>query len=71
MTWEEFLDTPVDTYFTGQTQTDIECPECGRKVYFDSTITLTSYPAKYKYWCACGWSDCSPSRWVKGYERKE
>lgn len=65
MTWEEFLAEPMDTYLTGQKETDIECPQCGRRVYLDTTVVLTTYPAKHKYWCACGWSDCSPIRWVE------
>ena len=64
MTWEEFLDKKVEG-FTGQMQTDIDCPKCGRKIYWDSTLVLTSYPAKYSYWCSCGWSDTAPLRWKK------
>lgn len=67
MTWNEFLDRPVSPCLTGQVQTDIDCPECGRKIYYDSTIILTSYPAMYKYWCACGWhgyGHCKPPVYV-------
>lgn len=63
MTWNEFLNQPISPCLTGQLQTDIDCPECGRKIYYDSTIILTSYPAKYSYWCSCGWqgySHCKP-----------
>lgn len=65
MKWEEFLDKNIDSY-NGQIQTNIECPKCGRKIYYDSTIILTSYPCKYYYWCSCGWSDSAPQRWVNG-----
>lgn len=63
MTWDEFLDTPVDTYLIGQTQTDIECPECGRFIYLDTTVTLASDPPQYKYWCPCGWVGNSYLYW--------
>ena len=65
MTWDEFLDRKVEEDYTGQVQTNIECPKCGRKIYWDSTIVLTSYPAKYSYWCSCGWNDTAPLRWMR------
>ena len=66
MTWDQMLDIPIEEATTGQVLTDIECPECGRKIYLNTGIILTSYPAKYHYWCACGWSDCSHIRWHAG-----
>lgn len=63
MTWEEFLNTPINSHLTGQIQTDIECPKCGRKIYLNERIILTSYPAKYAYWCACGWDGAAPIKW--------
>lgn len=65
MKWGEFLDQNDTSYFPGQIQTDIECPECGRKIYYDSTIVLTSYPAKYSYWCPCGWQGTAAVKWSK------
>ena len=62
MTWEDFLDNKVEEDFTGQVQTDIDCPKCGRKIYLDTRVVLTSYPAKYSYWCSCGWNDFAPFR---------
>ena len=39
--------------------TDIECPECGEAIYRDTSVVLTSFPAKYHYTCKkCGWGDC-------------
>lgn len=61
MTWEEFLDKKVEGKY--QVQTDIDCPKCGRKIYWDSTIVLTSFPAKYTYWCSCGWCDYAPLKY--------
>ena len=63
MKWEEFIDIPVDENLTGQVQTDIKCPECGRNIYLDTKITLTSYPEKYAYWCSCGWYGYAPTKW--------
>lgn len=34
------------------------CPECGLELYKDS-ITLTSYPAQYCYYCECGFRTTS------------
>ena len=66
MTWSEFLDKNASSGYNGQIQTDIECPECGRKIYLDIMIVLPSYPGKYKYWCPCGWTGYAPTRWVRG-----
>lgn len=64
MKWSEFLDEKLpEEITTGQVRTNIECPECGRQIYLDNTIVLTSYPCKYSYWCACGWSSSSPIKW--------
>ena len=64
MKWDELLDEEVDYITTGQIQTDIECPMCGRLIYLNDTIVLTSYPAKYSYWCSCGWTDSAPVRHI-------
>lgn len=64
MMWEEFLDHSVDTEYNGQRKTDIQCPKCGRNIYIDLTVVLTSYPCKYHYWCTCGWTGCTANRWM-------
>ena len=66
MTWDEFLNKSIESPHNGQVLTDIDCPECGRKIYFDSTVTLTSYPAQFCYWCSCGWVGTAHERWYKG-----
>ncbi len=66
MTWEDFLGIKTNTVYPGQVLTDIECPECGRHIYLDKTIILTSYPCEYRYWCACGWEGFAPKRWIGG-----
>lgn len=65
MTWEEMLNTDISSSYNGQTQTDIPCPKCGRNIYLDETIILTSYPCKYKYWCSCGWHGSAHTKWMK------
>ena len=70
MTWEEFLNKNIESQDNGQVRTDIDCPKCGRKIYFDRTIMLTSYPSKFSYWCSCGWTSAAPERWCGNAERK-
>ena len=65
MTWEEFLNEDISSSYNGQVQTDIPCPKCGRNIYLDTTIILTSYPGKYGYWCSCGWKGYAPKKWCK------
>lgn len=68
MKWEQFLDIRLSNEYDGQVQTDIECPDCGRKIYLDTTMVLTSYPCKYRYWCSCGWHDTSHLKWRRDFE---
>lgn len=65
MIWDDFLNKDVSSRYNGQIKTDIECPKCGRKIYYDSTKVLTTYPVKYSYWCSCGWSGTAYERWVE------
>ena len=63
MTWDELLNENVASDFR-QILTDVDCPKCGRKIYFDdSMVILTSYPAKYHYWCSCGWTGTAHVKW--------
>ena len=71
MTWDQFLNIKLNSESTGQVQTDIECPGCGRHIYLNKTIILASYPNKYAYWCSCGWSRYAPIRWAKGGDDNE
>ena len=66
MKWEEMQDMRLSETKTGQRLTDIECPECGRFIYIDTSIVLTSYPVKYRYWCTCGWTGYSHVKWEEG-----
>ena len=71
MTWDQFLNVKPDSESTGQVQTDIECPACGRHIYLNKNIILTSYPCKYMYWCSCGWLRYAPIRWTKDGDNNE
>ena len=64
MKWEDFLNRDISNDNNGQMLTDIECPKCGRRIYYDSTIILTTYPDKYVYWCSCGWKGFAHDWWV-------
>lgn len=55
MKWEELLNVDISNDYNGQVLTDIECPVCGKHVYLNNQIVLTTYPAQYEYWCSCGW----------------
>ena len=54
MQWDEIEDQyPAATL--GLEKTDIDCPECGKKIFKRTDIVLTSYPPQYQYECECGW----------------
>lgn len=34
----------------------VKCPNCDSELYRDHSIVYTTYPPKYRYFCAnCGW----------------
>ena len=40
----------------GAKLTAIACPCCGRALYEDVSVALSTYPPKYRYFCnACNW----------------
>ena len=63
MKWEEFKKDRVEKMSKGllnAVETDIECPICGKCIYKDMSLVLTSYPPQHRYFCAeCGWSGTS------------
>ena len=63
MKWNDLKDLEGEVTIDGQVLTDIECPDCGRKIFFDTRTIFTNYPEKYLYWCRCGWVGCSHIRW--------
>lgn len=53
MKWEEIKNLCPD--ITNRKETDIDCPECGKKIFKRTDIVLTTYPEQYQYECECGW----------------
>ena len=65
MKWDEFNGLNLQVMHDGQVRTDIECPKCGEKIFWDSRVVLTSLPPQYCYWCTCGWKGNSYRKWGK------
>ena len=63
--WEEFKserDKAVGypTIITDYTQVDVACPKCGKAIYINNTLVLTSNPPQRQYRCfECGWTGSS------------
>lgn len=57
MTWEEFKKGRTATInMSPYSETDIECPICGKPIYVDNQFVLASNPPQKKYICLdCGW----------------
>lgn len=56
MTWEEFVKQKHQTINNEWEITDVECPDCGQKIFKNTMIVLTTYPAQTAYLCPhCGW----------------
>lgn len=56
MTWEEHKKKTTPLEYIGLKKTDIECPNCGKKIYKRTDIVLASYPPTYRYECkSCDW----------------
>lgn len=71
MKWENFINQPsndINLNLYGQKLINIECPKCGKRIYLDTTVVLTSYPPQHKYWCSCGWTEHSYFYWGKENE---
>lgn len=67
MTWDEYNLLGTDGYHLSDAyiETNIKCPICGRNMYFDNTVVLTSCPPQYKYMCKCGWRGFSYKCWIQ------
>ena len=64
MKWDQFKNSIIsEPVFVNKVKTDIECPKCGRKLYYRSDIVLTSYPAQYQYECECGFVGYAHMKW--------
>ena len=63
--WDGFIDQSQIVFPKDQIQTNIMCPECGKPIYYDSTVVFPTYPCKYRYYCTCGWEGTSFRKWVE------
>lgn len=63
MKWDEYQKEKQDTFNVfndGQAwlKTEVECPVCGKPIYKNITMVLTSYPPQYRYECPqCHWME--------------
>ena len=59
MKWEEYQQQARDKInLWNWKETDIECPNCGEKIFRCATLTLACIPPKYRYKCFnCDWTD--------------
>ena len=65
MKWEEFERMyPQTQVYTNKVKTDIECPKCGKRLFFRKNIVLASYPAQFQYECECGFVGYSHMGWT-------
>jgi hypothetical protein len=58
---------PIDFMDQHKVPTLIECPKCGKHIFLDNTVVLTSFPPQYCYWCECGWTGSSYSKDLSAY----
>ena len=55
MKWEDYNPGIPNSNGMQFIETDIECPNCGARLYKRTDIILTTYPAQYRYEChKCG-----------------
>ena len=73
MKWDEFngIENATGLPLT-MVLTNISCPKCGKRIYFDNSVVLTTYPVQYSYICECGWYGYSHIKWQPGMgERRD
>lgn len=60
MKWEDFVENMTKAEYVAEhiraRQTEIECPNCGKKIFVRTDIVLATYPPKRSYFCKCGWN---------------
>lgn len=54
ITWDEYVEQ-MPLHVNMRQKTNILCPDCGRYIYRDMSVVLTTYPPQYYYNCECGW----------------
>ena len=68
MKWEEFKNmTTPEPAFQNLVKTTIECPNCGKKLFYRNNVVLTTYPAQYQYECECGFVGYSFAKWNESW----
>lgn len=57
MRWHEFLEkVKIHPELEQAVLTDIECPNCGRRIYREDNVTLTIHMSRSRYFCiGCDW----------------
>lgn len=58
MKWEDYKNRKVGEMIDSSEWdiTNIECPECGKKIYMNIRYILTSYPPQHYFRCfKCDW----------------
>ncbi len=73
MKWDEFNEIGNATGMPStMVLTNINCPKCGKRIYLDNSVVLTTYPVQYSYICECGWYGYSHIKWQAGMgERRD
>ena len=69
MKWDEFngIENAELSGLTLTTKlTNITCPKCGKRIYLDDSVVLTTYPCQFSYICECGWYGYSHIKWQPG-----
>jgi len=56
ITWEDFKNNIHKDIPSKYQITQIICPKCGKPLYRDQSIVLTTYPPQFSYVClSCNW----------------
>ena len=58
MEWDEFNSRSFEqNEFPDKVKMDINCPNCGEKIWKRIDFVVTVHPPKYQYECSkCGWT---------------
>ena len=57
MKWEDFKGNEPANFPPAWILTDIECPECGAKIFQRVNEVIATNPPKHKFKCdRCGWT---------------
>jgi len=60
ITWDEYIAAQhINNLPNMMKRTNILCPVCGKYIYKNLGVILTTYPPQYRYECECGWNEVS------------